>query len=59
MQGAWVPSLVRELRSHMPYSLAKRFKKKKGKKTLMQISVASDKKLSAQEPTELFLTQRC
>ena len=29
MHGAWVQSLVRELRSHMPCSIAKKLKKKK------------------------------
>ena len=29
MQGAWVRSLVRELRFHMPCSIVKKFKKKK------------------------------
>ena len=29
MQGAWVPSLVRELRSHMPCSVAEKKKEKK------------------------------
>ena len=29
MQGAWVQSLVRELRSHMPYNSAKKKKLKK------------------------------
>ena len=29
MQGAWVPALVGELRSHMPPGIAKKLKKKK------------------------------
>ena len=58
MQGMWVPSLIRELRSHIPYSFAKRYFLKKGKKILMHTPVALDKTLSAQEPTELFLTQK-
>ena len=33
-RGAWVWSLVRELRSHMPHGTAKKKKKKKGKNKL-------------------------
>ena len=31
MQGAWVPFLVRELRSHKPSGMAKKIEKKKKK----------------------------
>ena len=32
VQGVWVQSLVRELRSHMPCEMAKKFKKRIKKK---------------------------
>ena len=39
MQEAWVRSLVRELRSHMPWGAAKNFKKKNKKQKRIAIAV--------------------
>ena len=41
----WVPSLVGELRSHMPQRLVKKKKKKKVDKTAENVKKAADGKL--------------